>query len=318
MADATPSLPPVHAADAAGLAEATRTLAAGGLVAVPTETVYGLAADAMNPDAVAAIFAAKGRPAENPLIVHVAGRAMAARYARFSRLADALADRFWPGALTLVLPRGADAPLAEAVTAGLPTVALRVPAHPVMQALIAGLGRGIAAPSANVSGRLSPTRAEHLAGLQVPLVLDGGACAAGLESTVVKVGGPPGAEIATLLRPGAIPAEAIEAVTGAPLGRPQPGAVEAPGMHFRHYAPGKPLRLEATEARPGEVLIGFGAVGGDFNLSPTGDLAEAARNLFAALHAADSGPKRAIAVAPIPETGLGVAINDRLRRAARG
>lgn len=317
MTDATPVLPPIRAADAAGLAEAARILAAGGLVAVPTETVYGLAADAMNPAAVAAIFAAKGRPALNPLIVHVAGRAMAARYAGFPRLADALADRFWPGALTLVLPRRPDAPLAAAVTAGLPTVALRVPAHPAMQALIAALGRGIAAPSANVSGRLSPTRVRHLAGLDVALVLDAGPCAAGLESTVVKVDGPPGAQTATLLRPGAIPVEAIEAVTGAPLARPEAGAVEAPGMLHRHYAPSKPLRLAAKVAAPDEYLIGFGPVGGDINLSPTGDLAEAARNLFEALHRADAGPKPAIAVAPVPETGLGLAINDRLRRAAR-
>lgn len=318
MTDATASMPRIRPADAAGLAEAAALLAAGRLVAVPTETVYGLAADAADPAAVAAVFAAKGRPAANPLIVHVAGRAMAARYALFSRLADALADRFWPGGLTLVLPRRPDAPLAAAVTAGLGTVALRVPAHPAMQALIAALGRGIAAPSANVSGRLSPTRVSHLAGLPVPLALDAGPCAAGLESTVVKVDGPPGGERAVLLRPGAIPAEAIEAAIGQPLAAPTGGAAEAPGMAFRHYAPDKPVRLEATSAGPHEFHIGFGPVAGDISLSSTGDLAEAAAGLFDALHRADASSRPAIAVAPVPDSGLGRAINDRLRRAARG
>lgn len=318
MADATVPLPRTRPADPAGLAEAARILAAGGIVAVPTETVYGLAADAANEMAVAAVFAAKGRPAVNPLIVHVAGRAMAARYARFTPMADALADRFWPGPLTLVLERRPDAPLAPAVTAGLPTVALRVPAHPAMQALIQALGRGIAAPSANVSGQLSPTRASHLAGLDVPLALDAGPCAAGLESTIVKVAGPPGAETATLLRPGAIAAEAIEAVLGRPLLAPTAGAVEAPGMLLRHYAPKKPLRLGATMAGPDEYLIGFGPVAGDTSLSPTGDLVEAGARLFEALHRADASDRAAIAVAPVPEAGLGVAINDRLRRAASG
>jgi len=318
MADASVPRPRTRPADAAGLAEAAHILEAGGIVAVPTETVYGLAADAASEQAVAAVFAAKGRPALNPLIVHVAGRAMAARHARFTPMADALADRFWPGALTLVLHRRLDAPLAPAVTAGLATVALRVPAHPAMQALIAALGRGIAAPSANVSGRLSPTRAEHLGGLEVPLALDAGPCPAGLESTIVKVDGPPGAERAILLRPGAIPAEAIEAVLGQPLAAPAAGAVEAPGMLLRHYAPRKPLRLNATSAGRHEFHIGFGPVAGDINLSPAGDLAEAAAGLFAALHMADSSSRPAIAVAPVPDTGLGVAINDRLRRAARG
>lgn len=303
-------------------------LAAGGIVALPTETVYGLAADAENPQAVARIYAAKGRPAANPLIVHVADPAMAARYARLSPPARRLARAFWPGPLTLVLPRRAGAPLAPAVAAGLATVALRAPAHPAMQAVIAGLGRGLAAPSANPSGRLSPTRAAHVvaSGLPVPLVLDGGPSAAGLESTIVKVSedGPP-----RLLRPGAIAPEAIEAVLGAPLRPPPPpgagpsgGPVEAPGTMFRHYAPRRPLLLGVTAPRPDAVLLGFGAVAGDLSLSPAGDPAEAARNLFAMLHEAEALAEARgaafIAVAPIPAEGLGLAIRDRLARAAGG
>jgi L-threonylcarbamoyladenylate synthase len=305
----------VIAADAAGIAEAVRVLKGGGIVGLPTETVYGLAADAANPSAVAKVFRAKGRPAMNPLIVHVADKAMAARYAEISPLASRLIERFWPGPLTLVLPKRADAPLTGAVTAGLPTVALRAPDHGVMRSVIAGLGRGVAAPSANRSGRLSPTRAEHLRDMPVPLVLDGGPCREGLESSIVKeVGGS-----FVLLRAGTLSADAIAAVAGfAVAPAAAGGAVEAPGMLLQHYAPEKPLRLGATAARPGEYLIGFGAVAGDISLSASGDLREAAANLFAALHAADAAPAPSIAVAPVPDVGPGVAINDRLRRAARG
>jgi L-threonylcarbamoyladenylate synthase len=318
MASSTDSVPRIRAADAAGVAEAVRLLAAGAIVVVPTETVYGLAADAASDEAVAKIFAAKGRPAINPLISHVADLAMAERYGAFGAVARRLAERFWPGPLTLVVPRRADAPLAGAVTAGLPTVALRVPAHPVMQAVIGGLGRAVAAPSANISGRLSPTRAEHVTGLDVPLLLDAGPCAAGLESSIVKLGedGAP-----TLLRPGAVPVEAIAEATGRPVAVIDAGAgaaaVEAPGMLLRHYAPRLPLLLDVTERRPGMVLIGFGGVEGDINLSPSGDLVEAAAGLFDALHRADASGAETIGVAPIPDHGLGAAINDRLRRSGR-
>ncbi|MFQ3595829.1 MAG: L-threonylcarbamoyladenylate synthase [Sphingomonadaceae bacterium] len=311
MADA--SHPSSLQADAAGIARAAALLAAGQIVAVPTETVYGLAADAANPQAVAAIFAAKGRPSANPLIVHVADLAMARRHASFPPLARRLAAHFWPGPLTLVLPRKAHAPLAEGVTAGLATVALRVPAHPAMQGVIRALGRGVAAPSANVSGRLSPTRASHVRDLPVALILDAGPCEAGLESTILKVAG----EQAILLRPGALARETIEAALGEPLRMAAADtAAEAPGMAFRHYAPRLPVHLGVTAPAPDMFLIGFGAVAGDLNLSPAGNLEEAGRNLFAALHAAEASGATRIGVAPIPETGLGVAIADRLRRAA--
>jgi L-threonylcarbamoyladenylate synthase len=317
MASSTDSVPRIMTADTAGVAEAVRLLAAGEIVVVPTETVYGLAADAANAAAVAKIFAAKGRPAINPLISHLSDNEMAERYGLFGGEARRLAERFWPGPLTLVVPRRADAPLADAVTAGLPTVALRVPAHPVMQAVISGLGRAVAAPSANVSGRLSPTRAEHVRGLEPALLLDAGPCAAGLESTIVKVG-EDGA--LTLLRPGAVPVEAIAAAAGRPVAMMSAtaaaAAVEAPGMLLRHYAPRLPVELEVLEARPGMFLVGFGAVAGDLNLSPSADLGEAAAGLFDALHRADASGAEGIGVAPIPGHGLGAAINDRLRRAA--
>ncbi len=310
MPSSTDSVPRRVAADEAGVAEAVGLLAAGGIVVIPTETVYGLAADAANPAAVARVFAAKGRPALNPLIVHVASFGMAERYGQFGELGRHLARRFWPGPLTLVVPRRAGAPLAGAVTAGLPTVALRVPAHPVMQAVVARLGRAVAAPSANVSGRLSPTRAAHVAGLDVPLVLDAGPCAAGLESTILKLGAD-GA--LTLLRPGAVPLETLVAEAGRPVA-PAGAGVEAPGMLLRHYAPRLPLLLEVTEPEAGMFLIGFGPVAGDLNLSPTGDLAEAAAGLFDALHRAEASGAESIGVAPIPRHGLGLAIHDRLRR----
>jgi L-threonylcarbamoyladenylate synthase len=293
-------------------------------VAVPTETVYGLAADAAEPDAVARIYAAKGRPSFNPLIVHIADLAEAERLGSFSNSARALAEEFWPGALTLVVPVRTAGGLADAVTAGLSTVALRCPAHPVMQALLAAAGRPLAAPSANASGTISPTRAEHvlasLAG-RIPLILDGGPTERGLESTIVAVekGG------VRLLRPGPIGWDDIVAILppsakgGAPRAHPlssSEGRIEAPGQLRSHYAPAKPVRVDAAAATPEEWHIGFGPVAGDENLSPSGDLHEAAARLFDALHRADAGPRRGIAVAPIPSEGIGIAINDRLRRAA--
>jgi len=299
---------------------AAAILGAGGVVAIPTETVYGLAADAANPDAVLAVFQAKGRPRFNPLIAHCDSLAMAATLAEFPPLAQRLAANFWPGSLTLVLPGRAGAPIADLVTAGLPTVAIRVPAHPLARAVIAALGRPLAAPSANRSGEISPTSAAAVRdalGGAVP-VLDGGRCAAGLESTIVAIRG----DTLTLLRPGAVPRADIEAVAGVPVADPAPdGGVSAPGMLARHYAPKTPLRLGATGVLPGEALLAFGpdvpaAPGPVRNLSPAGDLREAARNLFADLSALDAAGATAIAVMPIPKTGLGEAINDRLKRAA--
>jgi L-threonylcarbamoyladenylate synthase len=262
---------------------------------------------------VAAIYAAKGRPSHNPLIVHVLGLADAEALAVFDAPARALAAAFWPGPLTLVVPLRAGAGLAEAVTGGRETVALRAPAHPLMRALIAGAGP-LAAPSANRSGHISPTSAAHVRaslGDRVPLVLDGGACAAGLESTIVQTG-----PVVRLLRPGAVSVEAIEAVVG-PLDRAAAAdGLVAPGMMESHYAPRQPVRLEALAAGAEEFLIGFGGVSGDLNLSPRGDLGEAAAALYAALHSAEASGKRGIAVAPVPDVGLGRAINDRLRRAA--
>jgi L-threonylcarbamoyladenylate synthase len=296
----------------AAIAEAAALIVAGGCVAVPTETVYGLAADASDSRAVAGIYAAKGRPSFNPLIVHVHDLAAAERIAEFGVEARALAAAFWPGPLTLVLPLAQHAPVAALVTAGLPTVAIRVPAHRAMQALLAAAGRPLAAPSANASGRISPTRAAHVRATldgRIPLILDDGPTKAGLESTIIAL------SPARLLRPGPISADAIEAVLGQPLGGAGSG-VEAPGQLAGHYAPAKPLRLNASEVRPGEWLIGFGAVAGDESLSPTGDTVEAAARLFDALHRADASTNDAIAVAPIPAGGIGTAINDRLRRAA--
>lgn len=300
-------------ADSAAIAEAARILRRGGLVAFPTETVYGLGADATNGAAVAAIFAAKQRPSFNPLIVHVADLAQAERYAEISPAARALADAFWPGALTLVLPRHENCALSLLVSAGLGSVALRVPAHPVAARLIAEAGLPIAAPSANPSGRVSATTAAHVEeglGRRVDYILDGGATPLGIESTVV--GFMDSAPI--LLRPGAVTREEIEAVAG-PLSAAAGGVIASPGQLESHYAPAASLRLEAHEAAAGEVLLGFGPVmGATLNLSLRSDLREAAANLFAMLRALDGGA--AIAVSPIPSTGLGEAINDRLRRAA--
>jgi L-threonylcarbamoyladenylate synthase len=304
-------------AGAEALDEAAAILAAGGLVAVPTETVYGLAARADRDDAVAAIYRAKGRPAFNPLIVHVADLPAAERLARFDDRARALAAAFWPGALTLVLPRRADAALAPAVSAGLATVALRCPAHPLLRALLERCPFPLAAPSANRSGGISPTEPGHVAaslGDAAPLILDGGRCVAGVESTIVALREAGGWQV---LRPGPIDKAWISAVLGADREVvASAGAIEAPGQLAAHYAPEKPLRLDAEQADHDEFLIGFGAVPGDVTLSASGDLAEAAARLYRCLWEADAAPQAAIAVARVPDDGLGAAINDRLRRAA--
>jgi L-threonylcarbamoyladenylate synthase len=306
----------IRAADPAGIAAAVQLLQAGGLVALPTETVYGLAARADRVESVAAIYRAKGRPDFNPLIVHVPSVEVARDLAELDDRAEALAAAFWPGALTLVLPLRPDAAIAPAVTAGLPTIALRCPAHPVMRGVLAASGLPLAAPSANRSGGVSPTRAEHVAaslGDAVPLILDGGACAAGLESTIVALreGG-----AWQVLRPGPITEAAISAILGRGPDAVTSAAIEAPGQLASHYAPGKPVRLNANGAEPDEFLIGFGPIAGDVSLSAAGDLAEAAAGLYAALHAGAASSRLRIAVAPIPEQGIGAAINDRLRRAA--
>lgn len=299
----------------ASIAEAATLIRAGEPVAVPTETVYGLAADATRADAVARIYAAKGRPSFNPLIVHVPDLAAAERISVLPAPALALAARFWPGPLTIVAPLRRDAAIAALATAGLPTIALRVPAHPAMRALLAACGLPLAAPSANASGTISPTRAAHvLRSLdgRIPLVIDGGATEAGLESTIVAT--TEGA--LRLLRPGPIASSALAEAAGLPCENAVDGAIESPGQLASHYAPSAPLRVDAQEARPGEWLIGFGRVEGRRSLSPSGDLVEAATQLFDALHEADTSGYSAIAVAPIPDQGLGRAINDRLRRAA--
>lgn len=297
--------------DQSGIDRAVSLLRGGGLVAFATETVYGLGGDARDDLAVARIFEAKGRPRFNPLIVHVADLAMAERYAVFDARARDLAAAFWPGPLTMVLPlRGG---LSRLVTADLPSVAIRIPAHPAALALLRAFDGPLAAPSANPSGRMSPTRAAHVAaGLsgRIAGILDGGACAVGVESTILGLVGAP-----ELLRAGGIAREDLEAHLGQPLARAQGNHITAPGQMASHYAPNGALRLNVTEARAGEVLIGFGAVLGDMNLSPAGDLVEAAANLFQFLRTADAMADR-IAVAPIPEYGLGLAINDRLARAA--
>jgi L-threonylcarbamoyladenylate synthase len=302
-------------ADDAAITAAMELLRSGQIVAIPTETVYGLAADASNADAVAKIYAAKGRPDFNPLIVHVADQSAAENLADFSPMAHQLAQAFWPGPLTLVLPLRTDADIAGAVTAGLPTIALRCPAHPVMQALLKKTGLNIAAPSANKSGGISPTRAEHvLAGLgsAVPMILDGGPCSAGLESTIVAVR-EHGWQI---LRPGPVTAADIERFLGTSPLAASGDNIEAPGQLASHYAPSKAVRLNAIQPEPGEWQIGFGAMEGNDNLSASGDLAQAAANLFDALHRADASAALSISVAPIPHEGIGVAINDRLQRAS--
>lgn len=303
-------------ADAAGIAAAALALRDGRIVALPTETVYGLAARADSDDAVARIYRAKGRPDFNPLIVHVPDLAAARDLVVLDSRAQRLAEAFWPGALTLVVPRQPQARLAAAVSAGLPTVAIRCPAHPAMQALLRESGLPLAAPSANRSGAISPTRASHVLdslGERVDLILDGGETAQGIESTIVALRDGGGWAI---LRPGPITAAQISAVLGPAEAQASSKGIEAPGQLASHYAPGKPVRLNADVAQPDEYLIGFGPVAGDVNLSPTGDLSEAAARLYACLHVAAAAPQPRIAVAPIANEGIGVAINDRLRRAA--
>jgi L-threonylcarbamoyladenylate synthase len=311
------TIPALVALDAAADA-----LAAGELVAIPTETVYGLAADATNGEAVARIFEAKGRPRFNPLIAHVDGFTMAERIGRFDPLSRRLAERFWPGPLTLVLPLASASPVHPLVTAGLDTVAIRMP-RGFANGLIARLGRPLAAPSANSSGRVSCTTAEAVEadlGRRIGLIVDGGATPVGLESTILKVDqGRP-----VLLRPGGVTVEEIEAFLGMPLARSSGGAIQAPGMLASHYAPTATVRLDADEVREGEALLAFGPIlaahadraVATLNLSPTGDLREAAANLFSHLQALDRAGARAIAVEPVPRHGLGEAINDRLARAA--
>lgn len=308
---------------------AARHLAAGALVVVPTETVYGLAADATNGEAVARLYAAKGRPRFNPLISHVCGRDMAETHGIFDETASKLADRFWPGPLTLVVPKRPDSGISDLATAGLDTVALRWPDSPVTRAIIEKLGRPVAAPSANRSGRVSPTTAEAASaevGDSVALIVDAGSCRVGLESTIVACTG----ARPTLLRPGGIPTGEIEAVLGAPLARhagdpgSDPEAPAAPGMLASHYAPRARVRLAADRVGADEALLAFGPAlpqGADaaravLNLSERGDLVDAAANLFTYLRELDASGAGTIAVMPIPETGLGEAINDRLRRAA--
>ena len=292
--------------DRHSIGNAAQLIIAGRPVAIPTETVYGLAADATNAQAVARIYEAKGRPSFNPLIVHVPDLAAAERIGLFSDQARALAEAHWPGPLTLVVPLREDSGIASIVTAGLPTVGIRVPSHPAMQAVLAAVEGPLAAPSANASGSISPRRAEHVLkslGGRISLIIDGGPTERGIESTIIAATGGP----LRLLRRGPIEI-AAEEVSGS--------TIEAPGQMKSHYAPSKPLRLNATEATDDEFLIGFGDVAGAENLSASGDLVAAAARLFDLLHEADSSPKPRIAVAPVPQEGLGRAINDRLRRAA--
>jgi L-threonylcarbamoyladenylate synthase len=312
--------------DAAETVEAVRTAAAclkaGGLVAFPTETVYGLGADACHGEAIARLYAAKGRPAFNPLIAHVADVTAARRLAVFDAEAEKLAAAFWPGPLTLVLPKRPDCPVAALALAGLDSIAIRVPSHRTARALLEAFGGPVVAPSANRSGHVSPTTPAHvLADLRgrIDLILDDGPCAVGVESTIVALLGTP-----TLLRPGGLPREDIERVLGHALLNPAPGETDdaplAPGMLASHYAPKARVRLDATAPRQGEALLAFGAApafdGTVLNLSPRGDLIEAAANLFSHLRALDAAGATSIAVMPVPHEGLGEAINDRLARAA--
>lgn len=306
---------------AAQLDRAASLLRDGALVAFPTETVYGLGGDATNDRAVAAIFAAKGRPNFNPLIVHVAELAAAEPLAMFDDRARDLVHRFWPGPLTLVLKRSAACSISRLASAGLETLALRAPAHPQAQVLLRAVGRPLAAPSANRSGHVSPTTSDHVVdelGGRIAAVLDGGPCRVGIESTVVDLSQPH----AVLLRPGGVPREQLESVLGSLAGATDADASRSPGMLERHYAPARPMRLNATAVAPDEALLAFGpplpGAGATINLSSAHNLTEAAANLFAALRTLDQPRFTAIVVMPIPEIGLGAAINDRLRRAARG
>ena len=317
-------------ANEAAVADAARCLREGGLVAFPTETVYGLGADATNPAAIARLYQAKGRPAFNPLIAHVGDIEAARRIARFDATATALAEAFWPGPLTLVLPKTTDCAVADLATAGLDTIAVRVPAHPVAREILRAFGGPVVAPSANLSGHVSPTTAAHvqsdLAG-RIDLIVDGGAVEVGVESTIVGC-----FDVPMLLRPGGLPRGEIERVLGRALRQlPDDAANDsgqplAPGMLASHYAPRTPLRLNAVSVEPGEALLAFGpatvpgmeAAAAIMNLSPRSNVDEAATHLFGYLRALDAKGARAIAVMPVPHHGLGEAINDRLRRAAVG
>jgi L-threonylcarbamoyladenylate synthase len=311
---------PIVAATTEAVERAAQALARGEIVAFPTETVYGLGGNALDASAVAKIFAAKERPRFNPLIVHVLGPDEAEIYAEVSDTARKLMAAFWPGPLSLVLPRRANSGIADLATAGLDTIALRAPSHPVARAVLAAVKLPIAAPSANRSGRISPTSAAHVEaelGNLPAMILDGGPCSLGLESTVLGIKG----DEVTLLRLGALPRGEIEAVLGRPLTAPASSRVTSPGQLAVHYAPSTPLRLEARDVRKGEALLAFGpdapkVEGAMINLSPCGDLNEAAVNFFAALRSLDAAGASAIAVMPIPNEGLGEAINDRLQRAA--
>ncbi|WP_417723382.1 L-threonylcarbamoyladenylate synthase [Salipiger sp.] len=302
-------------ADDAGFARAAELLSGGGLVAFPTETVYGLGADARNDHAVARIYEAKGRPSFNPLIVHLADLDAVRDLVDWSPEAETLAKAFWPGPLTMVLPLKAGAGVSRLVSAGLPTLAVRMPANPVARRLLTEFGGPVAAPSANPSGRISPTRAAHVRdGLtgRIEAVLDGGRCGVGVESTILGLTGRP-----TLLRPGGLPLEDIAEVLKRPISeRKDSEAISAPGQLASHYAPHARVRLNATDWHAGEATLGFGPMACDLNLSPTGDLVDAAANLFEYLHRLDASGAERIAVAPVPHLGLGVAINDRLGRAA--
>ena len=303
--------------DESGIARAAELLRAGELVAIPTETVYGLAARADNEAAVAEIYRAKGRPDFNPLIVHVGSRALARSLAVFDSCAELLSERFWPGPLTLVLPIREPSIIAPAVTAGLPTIALRQPAHPLTAALLERLNLPLAAPSANRSGTLSPTKAEHVAaslGAAPAAILDGGASTRGMESTIAALREDGSWQ---LLRPGPVTEAQLAALLG-PATRLREARIEAPGQLARHYSPGKPVRLDALAPGGDEFMVGLGEIAGDCNLSATGDLAEAAARLYACLHEAAASDRPRIAVAAVPERGIGAAINDRLRRAAAG
>ncbi|MCH2546794.1 MAG: threonylcarbamoyl-AMP synthase [Alphaproteobacteria bacterium] len=308
----------IHAPSESLFAQCSARLNNGQLVAFPTETVYGLGANACDDHAVARIYEAKRRPSFNPLIVHLANAAHATRYIYATDLFNALSRAFWPGPCTLIAQRRKDCPLSLLVSAGLDSVALRVPAHSVAQQLLVASGLPLAAPSANRSGRISPTLAQHVASefadSNIP-VIDGGACAMGVESTVIDARG----EIPVILRPGNITHEDIAQVwnTPASFATDAPAEHRSPGMLLSHYAPDRPVRLDATHAEKGEAFLTFGAdYKGDINLSENGNLTEAAANLFAALRLLDNSRYASIAVAPIPHTGLGIAINDRLKRAA--
>lgn len=304
----------ITAASPASIAEAARIIRGGGLVAVPTETVYGLAGDATQGEAVARIYESKGRPTFNPLIVHVADISWVDEIAETNATFQKLAAAFWPGPLTLIMRRKATTAVSKLVSAGLDSVAVRMPDHDVTRDLLRAVGRPLAAPSANPSGALSPTRAEHVVGLGcVDMILDGGACRAGLESTVIDLT----LERPAILRPGPVTRDLLEKIIGS-LGEPEKNVMKSPGQMLSHYAPGLPLRMNVSDPQKTEAWLAFGAgAGAALNLSATGNLVEAAANLFDYLHRLDDAKRfTAIAVAPIPEEGLGVAINDRLRRAA--